>query len=261
MPNRTKHQPPELATPIQPDFSAYVQGQNLFSTWGSPQVVAPFASHAMGFPIPQVQISNATPILPTYYSQLEALYPPGMTLNSSSNSIVYYPQEYVPRFGSIVGGGTAGFTPTPPPAPSFLNSPFMQDPPLYRPVHPRDPPIMGNEESYRNNHLDNYNSAGYPPPPVSQQPLDQLKCQLDHANGFFRTGNLAEISKPEFLDNARILFVEGRKWCYFYPMKFHRDYKQPLHELADWSSMYFPDKFWKVEFEDILSLDDLVFMG
>ena len=96
---------------------------------------------------------------------------------------------------------------------------------------------------------------------LRRQPPDQLKCQLNRVIQFFGTWNLTEISKPEFVDNVKSLFVDGRRWCHFDPMKFHRDYKQLLRELADWMSMYFPHNFSKVEFEDILSLEDLEFMG
>lgn len=125
---------------------------------------------------------------------------------------------------------------------------------------------MGNAESNRNLHLsdsDNYYAARYlmGHTPVAQQPPDQFKGQLNRVNQFFRIGSLSEISKAEFLDNAKSLFVVGRRWCYSDPMKFHHDYKQLLRELADWLTMYFPDKFWKGEFEDILSLENLELVG
>jgi hypothetical protein len=139
----------------------------------------------------------------------------------------------------------------------------MMQKPFYWNIPRTDPPMMGNAESTRNTHLppdsENYYASGYPVglPTVTKQPPDQLKCQLDRANQFFRTYNLIEITKNEFLDNAKRLFVEGRRQCHFEPVKFHRDYKQPLRELAYWLGLYFPDKFSKGEFDHILSLEDL----
>jgi hypothetical protein len=188
--------------------------------------------------------------------------------NVSSNSIGFYrqpAQQYIHNFQSLFDDGVTGFTPPPPPS-SYSAPPLMREP-FYWLIPPRDPPMMGNAESDRNIHLpvdsNNYYSASYPmeTPPVAQQPPDQLKWQLNRVTQCFRTYNLNEISKREFLDNAKSLFVEGRMWCNSYPMKFHHDYKQPLRELADWLSMYFPDRFLKGEFEDILSLEDLEFMG
>ena len=128
---------------------------------------------------------------------------------------------------------------------------MQEPPPLYWPIPRSDPPIIGNAESPRNIHLPAAYLTGSPP--LTQQAPDQLKCQLNYVNELFRTGNLTGISNTEFLDNAKCLFVEGRRWCHADPTKFDYEYKKPLCKLADSLSMYFPDGFSKGEFEDILS--------
>ena len=267
MSKRSRHLPPEAGSFSRPDLSsAYVQAQYSFSPYYFTQSQPHIPSHDFGFPTVQAQIANLTPTIPTYYChQPEAVYPPGIALNSSSNLIAYHPQGYVYNLGPVVGDGLAGVA-SPLPISSYWTPSIMQEN-LYWTIPPQDPPMMGNAVSNRNMHLptnsDNYYSAGYPigQPPVAQQPPDQLKCQVDRLNQFFRTGNLVEISKTEFIDNVKSLFVEARRWCNFDPMKFHRDYKLPLRELADWLTMYFPDKFSKGAFEDILSLEDLELVG